>query len=171
MSIDAVLVGVVVVSALVGVIAFVRGDQARRRAQGLAGPRPARSIGEALRLALEHAEGRALVVFLGDDAASAEAGSALAGDPDVMRLLSDAALPHVVVRSGGEEREVAQVLLQKYARQALPEGPVCLLLDGRGQVLAAALDPGPLPSWLPGWLAAAPRPCVTPAGPEVGPAS
>lgn len=152
-----VLLGVLVVSALVAVVAFVRGDQARRRAHGLAGPRPAPSIGEAVRLAQQRPGGRALVLFLGADPASAEAGRALAEDPTVMQLLSTPTLTHAIVRSGDEERDVARLLFQKYASEPLPEGrPACLLLDGRGQVLARSLDMGPLATWLGGWLSSAP---------------
>lgn len=158
-----VLVGVLVVSALVALAAFVRGDQARRRAQGRAGPRPAPSIGEAVRLAHQRPNGRALVLFLGADPASTEAGRALAEDPAVLRVLSDPTLTYAVVRSTDDEREVAEVLFRKYAGEPLPtDRPACLLLDGRAQTLAKTLVPGSLSSWLAGWLSVAPAAPVTP---------
>lgn len=162
-----VLVGVLVVSALVALAAFVRGDQARRRAQGLAGPRPSPSIGEAVRVALQRPGGRALVLFLGADPASAEAGRALAEDPAVVQLLSEPSLTYAVVRSTDDERDVAELLFQKYAGQPLPAGrPACLLLDGRAQTLAKALELGPLTTWLGPWLSAAPSAPVTPEAPR-----
>lgn len=161
-----VLVGILVMSALVALAAFRRGDQARRRAQGLAGPRPAASIGEAVRLAHQRPGGdaRALVLFLGADAASTEAGRALAEDPAVLQVLTDPDLTYAVVRSNDDEREVAEVLFRKYAGEPLPaDRPACLLLDGRAQTLAKSLDPGPLTTWLSGWLSLAPRVATTPA--------
>ncbi|MCO5172253.1 MAG: hypothetical protein M9894_38640 [Planctomycetes bacterium] len=154
MSIGTILVGVLVLSILVALGAFVAGDRARRRAHGLSGPRPAASIGEATRLAQQR-RGHALVLFLGDDPASAEAARALAEEPAILRLLGQPLLPHAVVRAGGEERQVAAVLLQKYAQEELPDGPACVLLDGEGKKVAASTAPGPLATWLEPWLAEA----------------
>ncbi|MBX3472660.1 MAG: hypothetical protein KF878_37890 [Planctomycetes bacterium] len=154
MSIGTVLLGVLVLSILVALGAFVSGDRARRKAQGQAGPRPAASIGEAARLAQQR-RGHALVLFLGDDPASAEAARALAEEPAVLRLLAQPLLPYAVVRSGGDEREVAGVLFEKYAQEPLPAGPACVLLDEQGKRVALAASPGPLATWLEPWLAAA----------------
>lgn len=150
---------VLVLSAFVGVLAFVRGED-RRRAERLvlAGRRatPAPSIGEAIRQAHLRGGGRALVLFLGDDPASLEADKALGEDPTVLRVVGDPLLLHAVVRSAGDEREVAQVLFQKYGRSPLPaDGPACLLLDSRGQTLASGAVSGPLPTWLGPWLSSA----------------
>jgi hypothetical protein len=157
MSVETVLLVVLALSVAVGLFAFLRGDDARRRAQGQQGPRPAPSIGEAVRLANQRG-GRALILFVGDDPASTEAARALAEDPEVLRVLSQPDLAHAVVRSGGDERQVAEVLYEKYVRRPLPKaGPSCVLLDGRGQSLATADAPGALPTWLPGWLSDSPR--------------
>lgn len=151
MTTSALLVAIVIVSAVVAAVAFLSGDRARRTAHGRSGPRPAPSIGEAVRLASTRS-GRALVVFLGDDPASVEAGRALAEDPGVLEALASALLVHAVVRTGGEERQVAGMLHEKYARRPLPaEGASVLLLDARGRVIAQAA-PKSLPGWLPGWL-------------------
>lgn len=154
---EGLLVAVLVVSAAVAFYAFRQGDQRRRAASGVAGPRPATSVGEALRRA-ERTNGRALVVFLSDDEASIEAGQALAGDPGVVALLGREDVAYVVVRSGGEEADVARVVFAKYTEGAkLPAGPVVLALDGAGGPVGQADGPrGPLGSWLPGWFAALP---------------
>jgi hypothetical protein len=151
-SISTLLVAIVVVSAVVALLAFTSGDRARRTAHGRAGPRPAPSIGEAVRLANQRPGGRALVVFVGDDAASMEAARALAEDGDVLAALERPSLVHTVVRTGGEERQVAALLVEKYAKRTLPaEGPAVLLLDARGRLIAHA-EPKSLPLWLPGWV-------------------
>jgi hypothetical protein len=166
-----IMVSVVILAAVVGLLAFMRGED-RRRAERLvlAGRRatPAPSIGEAVRQAHLRGDARALVLFLGDDPASAAADQALGEDPTVLRALGEPHLLHTVVRAGGDERQVAQVLFEKYARAPLPEGPACLLLDGRGQTLASAAVGGPLPTWLGPWLSSARS---APLGPSAPPAS
>lgn len=163
-----IMVSVVVLSAAMVVLAFMRGEDRRRTDRlVLAGRRatPAPSIGEAVRQAHLRGEGRAFVLFLADDPASQAADKALGEDPDVLRLLGDPHLLHAVVRAGGDERQVAQVLFEKYARSPLPAGPVGLLLDCRGQMLANGPVTGPLPTWLGPWLSSArlsPPPAAAP---------
>jgi hypothetical protein len=165
-TVGVIMASVVVLSAVVVILAFMRGEDRRRTDRlVLAGRRapPAPSIGEAVRQAHLRGEGRALVLFLADDPASQAADKALGEDPDVLRLLGDPHLLHAVVRSGGDEREVAQVLFEKHARAKLPAGPVGLLLDCRGQMLAQGPVAGPLPTWLGPWLSSA-RLSAPPAG-------
>jgi hypothetical protein len=153
-TLGTLLLGVLVLSAVVVALAFRTGDEARRTAQGRAGPRPAPSIGEAVRQArLKPGGGRALVLFLADDAASADARRALVDDAAVVEALSAPDLTHAIVQAGGDERQVAAMLFEKYARRPLPEDrPAALLLDGHSKTIAASADPGSLPSWLPRWL-------------------
>jgi hypothetical protein len=151
--VEGILVGVVALCALVVAVAFLRGDSARRSAQGRAGPRPTGSVGEAVRLAGQR-RGRALILFFGDDAAAVEWSRALAEDAAVIAALSTAT--HAIVRTGGDQRDVADMLHQKWGRAALPaDGRAALLLDGEGAPVrsGAGAELGPLSAWLPGWLA------------------
>ena len=70
-------------AALVGYLGFSIGDKKR----GTRGPRPLRSIGEALSLA-ELRQGKTLVIFLGEDEASRGVGEALVSNPLVLSVLS-----------------------------------------------------------------------------------
>jgi hypothetical protein len=150
-----ILIGVVVLCAVVAGVAFRSGDAARRAAQGRAGPRPTASIGEAVRLAGQR-RGRALVLFLGDDAAAVEWSRALAEDAAVIGALSAPDATHAVVRTGGDQRDVAGVLHEKWGKKPLPsDGRAALLLDAQGTALRVqpGAELGPLAAWLPGWLA------------------
>lgn len=142
----------VVIAGAVAVYAFLIGDRRRRRATGLEGPRPAPSIGEAVRLA--GPRGRAVVFFLGDDPTSVTTGQALAEDAEVLKVLAQEGLAHTVIRHTDGDRDVAQVLHEKYAKTPLPEAPTVLLLDGAGARLATTSleDRGALGSWLGGWV-------------------
>lgn len=163
-----VLLAVLLVSIAVGAFAFLRGEDARRRAAG-AGPRPLRSIGEAVRVANGRPGGRALVLFAGDDAASLAALQAMSEDAAVVGLLEAPELVHAVLRSHGDERQVADVLFAKYAQRPLPpQGPACLLLDGAGQTIGASTEVGPLASWLGPWLSTA-GPAPAPSEPGRSP--
>ncbi len=157
-SVELILIAVLVVAILTAVIGFRIGDKRRRQASGQAGPRPCRSIGDALRLAKPKL-GRVLVLFLGDDEASIEASESMANDERLLALLSRPDVFHVRIRSGGEDQPVASTLFEKYARESLPEGPIVLLLDPQGLPVEVAqvLERGPLQEWLPAWLKAQPR--------------
>jgi hypothetical protein len=149
----AVLLAVLALSVAVLVLAFTRGEEARRQAAA-PGPRAFRSIGEAVRVAKTRPGARVVVLFAGDDPASLAALQAFADDPGVVAQLEAPDLLHAIVRSHGDERQVADVLFAKYARRPLPAaGPACLLLDPDGGVIAAADVEGPLPGWLAPWLA------------------
>lgn len=147
----------VALAALVGLVAFLAGERRRRRALGAAGPRPAPSIGEALRRS--RSRGRVLVVFLDEDEASALTAQALAEDPRVVALLARDGLEHVLVRVIREGREVAAALFEKYAKAELPPGPSALLLDAKGETLGLLRGEGsPLTPRLEGLLGTPPRP-------------
>lgn len=148
---SAVLVAIVVVAAGVALLAFLSGDKARRQAQGRQGPRPAPSIGEAVRLAGTRS-GRALVLFLGDDPASVDAVRALAEDPAAIEALADPLLVHAIVRAGGDQRDIAGMLFEKHAKKPLGDGPAALLLDRDGKVISVQPPGAPFGPWLAKWL-------------------
>lgn len=151
MTLGTVLVAVLAVSVAAIVLAFLRGEEARRGA--VAGPRAFRSIGEAVRVARTRPGARVLVVFAGDDEPGLAAVQALGEEAAVVEQVGAPDLLHAVVRSHGEERQVADVLFAKYARRPLPPaGVACLLLDPEGGVIAADDVAGPFASWLGPWL-------------------
>jgi hypothetical protein len=147
------LVTIVAVATLTAVVGFMIGDRRRRAQSGHAGPRACRSIGEALEKA-ESRHGRVLVLFLGNDDSSMEAGCALAEDPEIVKLLGRADLFHVVIR----DAQVSRTLFEKYAKTSLPNGAVVLLLDKDGRPIQHELasKAGPLGTWLPDWIASRP---------------
>jgi hypothetical protein len=151
------LLTIVAVATLTALAGFVIGDRRRRAASGHHGPRARRSIGEAIELAGSR-HGRVLVLFFAKDEGSMEAGAALADDEGVVALLSRPDLFHAVIRDGVEGPEIAATLFEKYAKAALPEGAVALLLDKTGLLIESKTvnEEGPLAGWLPDWVVGCP---------------
>jgi hypothetical protein len=111
------------------------------------------SVGEALRQVQRLPGGRVLVLILGDDEVSLQAGEALAADPGVRAALSAEPVRHVVLRRAEGDDEIAAHLFRKYSGHDLPAGPLLLLLDREGlPIIWQALRSDPLGSWLPVWL-------------------
>lgn len=146
-------------AAAVGFLGFVLGDRRRRNAHGLAGPRPAPSIGEAVAQAKKR-ETRALVFFLGEDARSLEVGSRLAQDSGVLALLERDAIPYAVLRTASEGEDVIELLFRKYAGDAEASWPAVALLDGDGEraKLAHLSETKFGAEWLANWLGTFPVP-------------
>lgn len=167
---ELLLVGVVVVTVLVAMAGFAVGERRRREDAGLAGPRPARSIGEGLRAALPR-RARVLVFFLDDDEAGLEAAAAVAEDPAVVELLSRPDLVHVIIRSSAKEgREIGETLFEKYAGEALPAASVAvLLLDADGQRIGIGREEKPIAEWLVDWVKNQPLYGVSPLGEQAPP--
>lgn len=126
-------------AAAVGYAGFALGDRKRRREAGKAGPRPCRSIGEALELSAGRL-GETLVIFLGEDEVSIAIAAQIAEEPRVLRLLQSPKLAHVVLRSDREGAEVLELLFEKYDGAALASLPVGLVLGSDGEKRAG----GPL---------------------------
>lgn len=147
----------IVAAGFVAFVAFRLGDRRRRIESGAAGPRPAPSIGEAVRLA--GPTGFALVLFLGEDETSMQAGQALASDPTVIKVLRREAFSHAVVKAAGDDLDIAEALYSKYTKEDLPREPVAVLLDGNGELAATAKlrERGPLADWLLLWVDRVPQ--------------
>ncbi|RMG17309.1 MAG: hypothetical protein D6731_04425 [Planctomycetota bacterium] len=154
MSAGALLLCVVLLAAATAALGFSLGERRRRAEAGGAGPRPAPSIGEALRLASAR-RGRALVVFCGGEGAgdAADDGGFGPGAPLPEGLVRPG-LVHCMVQAGeGEGREVAAALFRKYADEELGEaGAAALLLEGDGALVAVGRGQGPPSAWLGPWL-------------------
>lgn len=138
-------------AAAVGYMGFALGDRKRRRAAGDAGPRPSRSIGDALELSQARL-GEALVFFLGEDEASVAIASAIASEPRVLAHLRAPKLAHVILRVDQEGQEILEHLYQKYADEPLPGLPAGLVLAADGKKRAGGLLKGDLPTILDRWV-------------------
>lgn len=154
-TLQVILVAVLAVLALVAAVSFQTSET--RRQAGNLGPRPAGSVGEALRQAAALPDGRVLVAVL-------------AGTPERLApaLASSREPLRYVVLARGEEEQVTAHLFQKYAGEALPAGEWALLLDREGLPIAKvdlASQRDPLASWLPRWLETQPHFGRRPAGP------
>tara|TARA_R110002072_G_scaffold136017_5_gene277840 strand:- start:360 stop:923 length:564 start_codon:yes stop_codon:yes gene_type:complete len=144
-------------AALVAYMGFALGDRKRRRAAGEGGPRPSRSIGDALELS-EARLGEALVFFLGEDEASVAVADAIASDPRVLAHLRAPKLAHVILRSEREGREILELLYEKYDGEPLPALPAGLLLLADGKKRAGGSIKGDLATEIDRWLRRAPPP-------------
>lgn len=138
-------------AAAVGYMGFTLGDRKRRRAAGEAGPRPSRSIGDALELSKARL-GEALVIFLGEDEGSIGLADAIASEPRVLALLRRPKLAHVVLRVDREGQEILELLYEKYAGEPLPGLPAGLVLDAEGKKRAGGPIKGDLATVVERWL-------------------
>lgn len=163
-----VILLVIVVSGIVGLLGFLRGDSLRRAASGHQGPRPIGSVGEALRKVglKQKYDARVLVFFLGDSEACAETRRALAQDEAVIRVIAQHDLVHVVVPAGREDRQVAEALSEKYGHQGPLRPPSVLLLDAKGETVAQTdaetQKRRPWGQWLETWVHAQPKVATPP---------
>ncbi|MBL4844073.1 MAG: hypothetical protein JKY65_00990 [Planctomycetes bacterium] len=137
--------------ALVGYAGFTLGDRKRRRAAGEAGPRPSRSIGDALELSAGRL-GETLVIFLGDDESSVAVAAALAEDSRVLTRLESPKLAHVILRSDREGEDVLGLLYEKYKEEPLPGLPAALVFGVKGEATAGGVIEGDLAALMDRWL-------------------
>ena len=142
-------------AALVGYAGFALGDRKRRLARGEAGPRPSRSIGEALELSAARL-GETLVIFLGEDESSVRVAAALAEDARVLARLRHPKLAHVILRADREGEDVQALLYEKYKGEPLPGLPALLVFAVGGEPKAGGLIEGDLATLLDRWLRSAP---------------
>jgi hypothetical protein len=153
-------------AAAVGYMGFTLGDRKRRGAAGEAGPRPSRSIGDALELSKARL-GEALVIFLGEDEASVAIGAAIASDARVLAQLRQPKLAHVILRSEREGQEILELLYEKYDGEPLPGLPAGLILQADGKKRAGGLIKGDLATVIERWQ----RRAAPPPPPEASPAA